>query len=394
MALISHAQGWVRTIIDGLNRPFPWGAAHHSSGPDDVDVTPWLLHPAFHGCLDWHSSAHMQWSGVTLLACAAQRIESATRDELVDVLNDRLTVANAQVEKDYLRTHRGFERPYGWGWAALLAAQCEVARPAETRHVVAATGAPSTSDGSSQRSCASATTFTTALARAAEPQQTSESPEVSTLPEAAGWAEATGIVAKQVFENLLAWLPTLTVPVRTGTHDNTAFGIGLCLDAARVLGRTDVVAAIVEHSHRFFDADHTYPVEWEPSGHDFLSAGLSEAHLMARVFQVEGRGEEFGGWLSAFLPRLGQAGDTLLTVPDVLDGTDGRLAHLYGLSLSRAWQLRALTPWLDEDVQRRIAQVTARQVSAVEPQISDGDFMATHWLVSFAVQAELASSKY
>ena len=41
MALISHAQGWVRTIIDGLNRPFPWGAAHHSSGPDDVDVTPW-----------------------------------------------------------------------------------------------------------------------------------------------------------------------------------------------------------------------------------------------------------------------------------------------------------------------------------------------------------------
>ncbi|MEA5649916.1 MAG: DUF2891 domain-containing protein, partial [Cutibacterium granulosum] len=41
-----------------------------------------------------------------------------------------------------------------------------------------------------------------------------------------------------------------------------------------------------------------------------------------------------------------------------------------------------------------IAQVTARQVSAVEPQISDGDFMATHWLVSFAVQAELASSKY
>ena len=50
---------------------------------------------------------------------------------------------------------------------------------------------------------------------------------MSTLPEAAGWAEATGIVAKQVFENLLAWLPTLTVPVRTGTHDNTAFGIGL-----------------------------------------------------------------------------------------------------------------------------------------------------------------------
>lgn len=392
MALISHAQGWVRTIIDGLNRPFPWGAAHHSSGPDDVDVTPWRLHPAFHGCLDWHSSAHMQWSGLTLLTCAASGIEPATRDELVGVLNDRLTVANTQVEKEYLRTHRGFERPYGWGWAALLAAQCEVARSAATRHV-AATGTPATSDGSGQRSCPSATTFPTAPSGATGTRQTNEQ-EVDTVPEATDWAEATGIVTKQVFANLMAWLPNLTMPVRTGTHDNTAFGIGLCLDAARVLGRTDVVAAIVEHSHRFFDADRDYPVEWEPSGHDFLSAELSEAHLMARVFQVEGRGEEFGGWLSAFLPRLGQAGDTLLTVPDVLDGTDGRLAHLYGLSLSRVWQLRALAPWLDEDVRRRIAQVTARQVSAVESQISDGDFMATHWLVSFAVQAELASSKY
>ena len=182
----------------------------------------------------------------------------------------------------------------------------------------------------------------------------------------------------------------MTFPVRTGTHDNTAFGIGLCLDAAQALGRSDVVDAIVKHSHRFFDADTDYPSSWEPSGNDFLSAALSEAHLMARVYRAEGRSGEFGTWLHAFLPHLGQADDNLLDVAEVTDGTDGKLAHLYGLSLSRAWQLRVLTPWLDDDARRRIEVATDRQISEVASQITDGDFMSTHWLVSFALQAVLA----
>ena len=78
MTLDDDAPIWAKTIIDGLNRPFPWGSAHQSSGPDDVDVTPWRLHPAFHGCLDWHSSVHMQWSAVTLLRCANQVIDHTT----------------------------------------------------------------------------------------------------------------------------------------------------------------------------------------------------------------------------------------------------------------------------------------------------------------------------
>ena len=156
MTLDDDAPIWAKTIIDGLNRPFPWGSAHQSSGPDDVDVTPWRLHPAFHGCLDWHSSVHMQWSAVTLLRCANQVIDHTTIDALNGVLNDRLTDENARVEAEYLRIHRGYERPYGWGWATLLAAQC--------------------------------------------------APLTGTT-----WASATRIISLQVFENLLAWLPTLTL---------------------------------------------------------------------------------------------------------------------------------------------------------------------------------------
>ena len=110
---------------------------------------------------------------------------------------------------------------------------------------------------------------------------------------------------------------------------------------------------------------------------------------MARVYDVEGRTNEFGTWLHTFLPRLGQSDDNLLNVPRVTDSTDGKLAHLYGLSLSRAWQLRALATWLAEGSRHRIEKATARQINEVSHQITHGDFMATHWLVSFALQAVL-----
>lgn len=338
-----HAQEWAETILDGLHRQFPWGAAHQSSGPDDVDVTPWRLHPCFHGCLDWHSSAHMQWSAVTLLTRCDEAVDPGTTRRLVDTLDERLTEDNARVEAAYLAAHTSYERPYGWGWAALLCAAC------------------------------------TELADGTGPHHEA----------ASRWARATSLVTGQILANLLSWLPTLPLPVRTGTHDNTAFGMGLCLDAARTLGRDDVVGAVSEHAHRLFDADTDYPSSWEPSGNDFLSAALSEAHLMSRVLEAEDRADGFGPWLHRFLPHLAEPGDTLLDVPRVTSGSDGKLAHLHGLALSRAWQLRALSPWLDEDSRRRIDEATDRQVREVSEQITRGDYMATHWLVSFALQALL-----
>jgi hypothetical protein len=58
--------------------------------------------------------------------------------------------------------------------------------------------------------------------------------------------------------------------------------------------------------------------------------------------------------------------------------------------LSRAWQLRTLAPALPEvaDVLRAAAN---RQVEAVLPTVTGGDFMSTHWLVSFALLAEQAA---
>lgn len=323
------AEEWAGAVLRGLRTEYPSAMGHLASGPDDCDVTPSRLHPAFWGCLDWHSSVHMQWSALTLLAAPA--LAADTRAGLVGVLTDRLTAANGAREADYLRRHPSFERPYGWGWVALLAA---------------------------------------ASAR-------------SPHPDAAGWSAALTPVADVVFAHLLDWLPRQAYPVRAGTHENSAFGLALCLDAADSLGRRDVRSAVVARSEAWFGADRDYPAAWEPGGHDFLSAALAEADLMRRVLPASG----FGDWLAAFLPGLGAADDPLLRIPEVLDRTDGKLVHLVGLALSRAWHLRSLAPTLPADRRTRVAAATAAQVASALPEIAGGDFMATHWLVSFALRA-------
>ena len=64
-----------------------------------------------------------------------------------------------------------------------------------------------------------------------------------------------------------------------------------------------------------------------------------EAELMRRVLPPA----EFAGWFDRFLPRLDASEPATLFVPaTVTDRSDGKLAHLDGLNLSRAWCQRSL----------------------------------------------------
>ncbi len=330
-----YAQVWATTILRVLGTAYPYGTAHVSMSPDDNDVEPSVLHPAFHGSVDWHSSAHMQWSAIRLLTLAEKDLEPDTRTQLIGMLGERLTEENGVVEAAYLRERTSYERPYGWGWAAMLAAAAN--------------------------SCS--------------------------LPEATGWAKSTGIVAGAVADNLMAWMPNLAYPVRHGVHSNTAFAVALCHEAFGALGRGEVVAAIEDNARRWFAGDRDYPTRWEPSGNDFLSPALCEADLMRRVTPPD----EYAGWLADFLPHLATQGDSLLEIPEVLDRTDGHLVHLFGLALSRAWLLRLLAPHLGDEPRVRVDSATLRQIEAVEHEIVEGDFMSTHWLVSFALLAVTAA---
>jgi hypothetical protein len=246
----------------------------------------------------------------------------------IEVLDRRLTATAIATEAEYLRERPSYERPYGWAWAAML-----VAAGRQTQ-----------------------------------------------------WAAALGPLGEVIADLVLAWLPKQAYPVRHGVHLNTAFALALLSEAYDELGRADVVDAVRARAVEWFGEDAAYDTRFEPSGTDFLSPALSEAELMRRVLPDA----EFPSWLSAFLPGLGKdAHQHLLEVPVTDNSGDGQLAHLSGLALSRAWQLRTIAPALP-DVASVLRDGADRQVEAVLPTVTGGDFMSTHWLVSFALLADQA----
>ncbi|WBV42510.1 DUF2891 domain-containing protein [Pseudoroseomonas cervicalis] len=183
------------------------------------------------------------------------------------------------------------------------------------------------------------------------------------------WEEATaplGVLVEQKFRD---FLPKATYPVRVGTHFNTAFALRLAADYADA----EFLALLRDTARRWYGEDRDAPAWGEPSGDDFLSSTLIEAEAMRRLLPPE----EFAPWCRAFLPRLAQQEPaTLFTPATVSDRSDGKIAHLDGLNLSRAWCWRNLG-------QKKVAQ---RHLEAGLPHVA-GDYMGEHWLASFAVLA-------
>lgn len=331
------AARFARVALDNVTREFPNAPAHLIRGAEDLAL-PRTYHPAFYGSYDWHSAVHMHWSLVRLLRrhglAGGARTETAPHWAAVaDVLDRHLTSEHLTAEAAYLRDNPTFERPYGWAWLLALAAECGRAGPA-----------------------------------------------------GAHWAEALGHGVAAVAELTAAWLAKATYPVRHGVHTNSAFALGLMLGSAADAGCPELMPVVTDAAMRWFGADRDYPAAWEPSGQDFLSPALAEADLMRRVLA----GEDFGVWLSAFLPRLSDGGPrALLEPPAVSDPADPQIGHLIGLALSRAAALRSIAGALPHgDGRIPVLRAAAEaQLNAGLPHVMAGDFTSDHWLATFALLA-------
>jgi hypothetical protein len=305
-----------------VTREYPNKLDHVLTGPTDARG-PRDLHPVFYGSFDWHSCVHGYW----MLAHLLRRFPTMPNAAAIRTLFDaHLTRAQIAGECDYLArpSAKGFERPYGWAWLLKLAAELALHE----------------------------------------------------TPEGRAWSAALEPLARIFAARFTAFLPLATYPIRAGVHSNTAFAARLALDY-----QDEALRDLLTDTVRRWYAGDTDCQAWEPGGDEFLSSALIEAECMRAALPAG----EFREWFANFLPRVGQQlPATLFTPAIVSDRADGKIAHLDGTNLSRAWCWRALAEFTpDPDAIRRTAQA---HLDASLPHVS-GEYMGEHWLCSFATLA-------
>jgi hypothetical protein len=108
----------------------------------------------------------------------------------------------------------------------------------------------------------------------------------------------------------------------------------------------------------------------------FLSPCLAEADAVRRVLPPE----EFARWFDAFLP------DVRLQPERVTDPGDGKLAHLDGLNLSRAWMLEGIAAGLPQGHPRRtpLLRLAGAHRGPGLASVTSERYEGAHWLGSFA----------
>jgi Protein of unknown function (DUF2891) len=321
------AAKFARATLGHLGRQYPYKLDLVLNGPEDA-VPPITLHPIFHGSFDWHSCVHGWWQVMRIARAYPDLPEASAIRARADMM---LVPEKVAGELAFLARPMaaGFERPYGWAW--LLALHGELSQ------------------------------------------------------HDAPWAAALEPLARAFAERFRSFLPKLTYPLRVGTHFNIAFALMLAGDWAK--SHDPVLATLIgERTCDWFSGDRDCQA-WEPGGDEFLSPALCEALLMSRVLGASA----FADWFDAFLPRLASGEPaTLFTPATVSDRSDGKIAHLDGLNLSRAWCWRRIADALGEDHPiTKIAQETAQSHLNASLHHVTGDYMGEHWLASFALLALL-----
>src|SRR6185436_17644684 len=69
------------------------------------------------------------------------------------------------------------------------------------------------------------------------------------------WSRTLEPLERAVTGRIAAWLPKLSYPIRTGEHNNTAFGIGLMLDYARVASNPEFGRLVESRARGFYLKD-------------------------------------------------------------------------------------------------------------------------------------------
>ena len=324
------ASRFAQIALGHVTREYPNKLDHVLIGPGDLKG-PADLHPVFYGSFDWHSCVHSYWLLATLLRLYPDTTEAHA---IRTLFAKSLTKPKIAAECGYLESAAtgGFERPYGWAWLLML--QAELARHENAK--------------------------------------------------SQNWAKLLRPLSAIFVARFQAYLPKATYPNRAGTHGNSAFALALAMEYAHTVGDGSFAQLVGDMARAWFAKDAACQA-WEPSGEDFLSPTLCEAECMRRMLSSRA----FRAWLQRFLPLLQEhEPKTLFTPARVSDRTDGRIVHLDGLNLSRAWCWRGIAEMMPKaDPVRDLAIETSEaHLRASLPYLA-GHYMGEHWLASFALLA-------
>jgi len=323
---LEQAQKLAVLPLNCIGQEYPNKLSQVISSDADL-LPPTVLHPAFYGCFDWHSSVHGHWSLVRLLKLFP---EMEGKDSVVNLLLAHISEENINAEVEYFfRVHENtFERTYGWAWLLKLA---------EELH---------TWDNENAR----------VLEQNLQP--------------------LTNLIVTKYIE----YLPKLNYPIRVGTHGNTAFGLTFAHDYAVEFENDSLRNLIGRRAKDFYLKDTGCPLRMEPGGYDFLSPCLEEVDIMRRVLPAH----EFDAWLEKFLPQL--ANPNFYLKPGIVsDRTDGHLVHLDGVNFSRAWCFYGLANSNKKFAHLRV--LANEHIKYSLPNLVADDYMGGHWLASFAIMA-------
>ncbi len=324
-----QVNAFAELALKNIDIEYPNKPSNVMAGPESVR-SPKAMHPAFYGSFDWHSSVHGHWMLIRLLKMYpnqkhAERIRCA--------MDSHLSKENLEAETAYFaaKHNKSFERMYGWAWFFRLALELEEWDDVQGKQ----------------------------------------------------WRENLRPLETLLVRRTVEYIPLLTFPIRTGVHPDTGFALSLTLDYARGTGNQALEKLIVSRAKDYYLKDTQYPFAYEPSGQDFFSSGLNEADLMWRILSAA----DYADWIRNFLPSSREDLSRLLSPVEVSDVTDGKIVHLAGLDLSRAWCLQGIADALKKD-DPWIQDLTALAQSHADMgfrYIFSGHYEGEHWLATFAI---------
>ncbi len=288
------------------------------------------LTPSFYGCWDWHSAVHGHWAMVKILKDFP---EIADRDIILSKLDKNLSEENLNKEFQFFKQDfvKGFERTYGWAWLMKL--------------------------------------YSELVSWDHDKAQT--------------WANNMKPLVDLLSERTILFLDKLSTPLRPGTHANTAFSFSLMIEYSIVANDNLLFNKIKEYSIKNFLGDINCPVQYEPSGTDFLSPCLAEAALMSQILEKR----EFNEWLYKFLPSFDESSfGNIINPPEVLDPEDPGIGHLIGLMFHRAWTLKDIAINLEKNSDKNLLLQIAKNHSEEGYNIMfESGYGGEHWLATFAI---------